>query len=72
MLRLLRLCCRLRVFRQKTPISASAQMKYYSVRKFARYLLSGVLGLTHTVRLFVNMTIPGLAPFGFFTKRTGT
>ena len=32
----------------------------------------GSAGFTHTVLLLVNMTMPGLAPAGFFTYFTGT
>ena len=35
-------------------------------------MVSGSFGSTHTVRLFVKITMPGLAPEGFFTYRKGT
>ena len=35
-------------------------------RLYAFVSCSGSLGLTHTVRLLVKMTMPGLAPAGFF------
>ena len=32
----------------------------------------GSFGVTHTVRLLVKITMPGLAPAGFLTYLTGT
>ena len=35
--------------------------------KISNYFSAGSFGSTQTVRLFVKITMPGFAPFGFFT-----
>ena len=36
------------------------------------FFVSGSFGVTYTVWLWVNITMPGFAPLGFFTYLTGT